>query len=304
MHLENAVAYDRSDVGASVIIAGFMLAILTSTVAVAATKEEVAHCRAIEQRAEQLDCFKTLKSGPKTKTEDATPARTEDAASGKPQDPAPANAQDSEPARTKHAPSKTQDVGPAMTKRVAPAKTEDSPSAKTGDAVSPKTEGAASAKAKDTVPAKTKRTARMKTEDAASAKTGDTVPAKEEEAATAPATMKSATNSKTGDPLLSSTSDDPATTSSVDRFNFVPGQPLCVDRNAIAAMLVAGLLTSNPKEAVTNGCQTLPEDATLKLLERYPSVFSSMRIVRVSVTSPSHPELTFGFTIEMGLQKN
>ena len=303
------MAYDRSDVRAAdvIIIAGFMLAILSSTVAAAATKEEVAHCRAIEQRAERLDCFKSLKAGPKAKMEDAAPARTEDAASAKPQDPALPNAQDSELARMKHAaPSKTQDVGPTMTKRVAPAKTEDLPSAKTGDAVSPKTEEAASAKAKDTVPTKTKRTARMKTEDAASAKTGNAVLAKGVEAApaSAPATMKSATNSKTGDPLLSSTSDDPASTSAIDRFNFVPGQPLCVDRNGVAAMLVAGLLTSNPKEAATNGCQTLPEDATLKLLERYPSVFSSMRIVRVTVTSPTHPELTFGFTIEMGRQKN
>jgi hypothetical protein len=67
-----------------------------------------------------------------------------------------------------------------------------------------------------------------------------------------------------------------------------------IDTDALAAMLIAGLLTSNPKKAATNGCQTLPEDAKLKLLERYPGVFPSMRIVRVKVTSPTQPDLTFG----------
>jgi hypothetical protein len=52
-----------------------------------------------------------------------------------------------------------------------------------------------------------------------------------------------------------------------------------VDRDALAAMLVAGVLTSNPAEAATLGCQTIPEDAKLELLERYPSVFPFMRFV-------------------------
>jgi len=75
---------------------------------------------------------------------------------------------------------------------------------------------------------------------------------------------------------------------------------LCVDRDALAAMLVAGVLTSDPAEAATIGCQTIPEDAKLELLERYPSVFPFMRMIRVSVTSPTQPDLTSGFTIEMG----
>ena len=58
------------------IVAGYMLAILCSTIAAAATKEEVARCRAIQQRVERLDCFKSLKSGPKTKTERSAPATT------------------------------------------------------------------------------------------------------------------------------------------------------------------------------------------------------------------------------------
>ena len=188
-HLENTVVCDRSNVRATgvAVVAGYMLAILSSTMAAAATKKEVAQCRAIQQGVERLDCFKSLKLGRKTKTEHSAPARTE----------------------------KT-------------------------------------------------------------------------------------TKSKTYKTILSPTSDDPATTSSIDRLSFAPGQPLCVDRDALAAMLVAGVLTSNPAEAATLGCQAIPDDAKLELLERYPSVFPFMRMIRVKVTSPAQPDLTSGFTIEMG----
>jgi hypothetical protein len=110
---------------------------------------------------------------------------------------------------------------------------------------------------------------------------------------------ETSTKSNTGDALFSPTPDDPATTSSIDRLS-VAGQPLCVDAEALAAMILAGLLTSDPTKAATHGCQTLPGDAKLELLERYPSVFPSIRIVRVRVTSPTQPDLTFGFTIETG----
>ena len=46
-------------------IAGFMLAVVSPTIASAATIEEVAHCRAIPQLAERLNCFKSLKPGPR-----------------------------------------------------------------------------------------------------------------------------------------------------------------------------------------------------------------------------------------------
>jgi hypothetical protein len=65
-------------------------------------------------------------------------------------------------------------------------------------------------------------------------------------------------------------------------------------------MILAGLLTSNPTEAATRGCQTIPDDAKLELLERSPSVFPFMRVIRVKVTSPTQPDLTSGFTIETG----
>jgi hypothetical protein len=219
------VTYDRSHVRRTniIVIAAFMLTIASPTIAAAATIEEVTHCRAIQQRAERLDCFKSLKPGPRAKTSPAAPAKTEAAA------PAPA---------------------------------------KTGPTPAP-----------------------VNTEPAAPAKPEQAVPTNIEEAA--PAKLENLTKSKIGE------ASDPATISSIDRLS-VAGQPLCVDTDALAAMLIAGLLTSNPKKAATNGCQTLPEDAKLKLLERYPSVFPSMRIVRVKVTSPTQPDLTFGFTIEMG----
>ena len=83
---------------------------------------------------------------------------------------------------------------------------------------------------------------------------------------------------------------DVATTSTVDRVNVAPGQPICVDRDALAAMLAAGVLASSPAEATTNGCQAIPEDAKVELLERYPSGLRFLRVIRVKVTSPAPPD--------------
>jgi hypothetical protein len=78
------------------------------------------------------------------------------------------------------------------------------------------------------------------------------------------------------------------------------GQPLCENPDGLAAMVLAGLLTSDPTKAATPGCQTLPSDAKLELLERHPSVFPFMRIIKVKVTSPTKSDVTVGFTVEMG----
>ena len=158
------------------IIAVIPLAIGSLAVGLAATKEEVSRCRAIQQPVQRRDCFEFLKNGPKAKAEEAAKAKTENA----PSPPAP----------------------------------------------------------------------------------------------------------------------DVATTSTVDRVNVAPGQPICVDRDALAAMLAAGVLASSPAEAITNGCQAIPEDAKVELLERYPSGLRFLRIIRVKVTSPAPPDSTVGFTIE------
>jgi hypothetical protein len=119
-----------------------------------------------------------------------------------------------------------------------------------------------------------------------------------EHAPSAPAV--DATKSKRGDAMGFPSSDNPAITGSIAHLSFAPGQPLCVDRDALAAMILAGLLTSNPTEAATHGCQAIPDDAKLELLERSPSVFPFMRIIKVKVTSSTLPDLSSGFTIEMG----
>jgi hypothetical protein len=318
-------------------IAGFILAIASPTIASGATIEEVAHCRAIPQLPERLNCFKSLKPGPRAKTEDAAPAKKQDAApangSSKVKGAARAKAKQAAPAKTEQAveqpaPAKTEQVAPAKmdeatpanrdkaapakTERAAPAKKQDAGSSKVKDAARAKAKQAAPAKAEQAAPAKTDEAAPANRDEAAPAKTDEAVPAKTEQAApaktdeaapktdeAAPAKTVTTTQSNTGEALFSPMPDDPGTISSIDRLS-VAGQPLCVDIEALAAMLVAGLLTANPKNAATHGCKILPEDAKLELLERYPSVFPSIRIVRVRVTSPTQPDLTFGFSIETG----
>jgi hypothetical protein len=93
--------------------------------------------------------------------------------------------------------------------------------------------------------------------------------------------------------------DASISTSSINRPNAASDRPLCVDRDALAGMLVAGLLTSDPTLAAARGCQALPTDAKLQVVERYPGVFSFMRMIAVKVMSPTRPDLTVGFTIEV-----
>jgi hypothetical protein len=212
-----------------------MLAIASTTIGAAATIEEVAHCRAIPQLAQRLSCFKSLKPGPRAKTQDAAQAMKQHA--GLP---------------------KVKDAG-------------------------------SQANAKQAVPAKTP----AKTEEAAPVTTDDAAPTKADEAS--PAKMDTTVQSNTGE---GPTQD--VTTSSIHRLSFAHDQPLCKDRDTLAAMIVAGLLTSDPSQAATPGCQAIPDDAKLELLERSPGIFPFMRMVRVKVTSRTHPDLTSGFTIEMG----
>ena len=70
----------QTAVTSTAIVLGYTLAVANPTVSIAATKEEVAHCRAIEQRAERLDCSKSLRQGPESKTrapatQDAAPTK-------------------------------------------------------------------------------------------------------------------------------------------------------------------------------------------------------------------------------------
>ena len=58
-------------------VAWYILASVSVGIADAATKEEVARCRAIEQRAERVVCFKALKQSAPAKAEGAVPANAE-----------------------------------------------------------------------------------------------------------------------------------------------------------------------------------------------------------------------------------
>ena len=113
------------------------------------------------------------------------------------------------------------------------------------------------------------------------------------------AKAEEAAKAKTGN-SPSTRAPDAATTSAVDHLSVTPGQPLCVDRDALAAMLAASALASSPAEATTNGCQAIPEDAKVELLERYPNGLRFLRVIKVKVTSPALPDSTVGFTIETG----
>ena len=114
------------------------------------------------------------------------------------------------------------------------------------------------------------------------------------------AKAEEAAKAKTGNAPSPSAPDAPATSSAIDHLGITPGQPLCVDRDALAAILAASALASSTAEATTNGCQAIPEDAKVELLERYPNGLRFLRVIKVKVTSPALPDSTVGFTIETG----
>ena len=114
------------------------------------------------------------------------------------------------------------------------------------------------------------------------------------------AKAEEAAKAKTGNAPSPSAPDAPATSSAIDHLGVTPGQPLCVDSDALAAILAASALASSTAEATTNGCQAIPEDAKVELLGRYPNGLRFLRVIKVKVTSPALPDLTVGFTIETG----
>jgi hypothetical protein len=116
---------------------------------------------------------------------------------------------------------------------------------------------------------------------------------KEESKAKAEEAAKAQTGSAPSPPA-----PGPATTSAIDHLSVAPDQPVCADRDELAAILAAGVLASSPAETTTNGCQTIPENAKVELLERYPNALRFLRVIKVKVTSPALPDSTVGFTIE------
>jgi hypothetical protein len=93
--------------------------------------------------------------------------------------------------------------------------------------------------------------------------------------------------------------DDPVSASSNGHLSGTAGQPLCVRRDALAEALAEGMLGHNQAEATTIGCQTIAENAEVQLLQRFPSGFQFLQIVKVKVTSSSQTEPLVGYTIEI-----
>jgi hypothetical protein len=100
-------------------------------------------------------------------------------------------------------------------------------------------------------------------------------------------------------PSPAAPADDPVSNSSNGHLSGTAGQPLCVSRDGLAAMLVEGVLGPNQAPATTIGCQTIAENAEVELLQSFPSGFQFLRIVKVKVTSSSQPEPLVGYTIEI-----
>jgi len=99
---------------------------------------------------------------------------------------------------------------------------------------------------------------------------------------------------------LQTASDDRASTSSIDRLNVATGQPVCVDQDALSAAFVAAVVIgTRPEQIARYGCHMIPKDAQVEVLQRFPSGFQFLRLVKVNVTSPSQPVSTVGYTFEI-----
>jgi hypothetical protein len=103
-----------------------------------------------------------------------------------------------------------------------------------------------------------------------------------------------------GIPAIQTASDDRASTSSIDRLNVAAGQPSCADQDALAAAFFAAVVIgARPEQTASYGCRMIPKDAQVEILQRFPSGFQFLRLVKVNVTSPSQPNSTVGYTFEI-----
>ena len=93
--------------------------------------------------------------------------------------------------------------------------------------------------------------------------------------------------------------DAPGSTSSVDNLSVAPGQPVCADQDSLGAALVAAVVLGTSPALARYGCHTIPKDAKVEILQRFPSGFEFLRVVKVNVTSPSQADATVGYTFEI-----
>jgi hypothetical protein len=242
------------------ISATILLLIGSDIIARAATIEEVARCRAIQIRKQQWDCFKSLKAS----KQNAPKAKRDDTSQ-----------------------SEKEDVPKAKTADVPNVKAEDVPKAKTADVPKVQTEDGPKVQTAD-VPKVQTADAPKDTADVPKVQTADVPKVRSEDAQPVPVRS------------LQTASDDPASTSSIDHLNVTTGQPVCVDQDALAAAFFAAVVIgTRPEQIASYGCHMIPNDAQVEILQRLPSGFQFLRVVKVNVTSPSQPVSTVGYTFEI-----
>ena len=163
-------------------------------------------------------------------------------------------------------------------------------------------QNAPNAKRDDTPRSQTETVPKMKMETVAKTKGEDVPKAKSEDVPKAKTEEEDVPKTKSEDAppgaltgVQETAPDDPASTSSIDHLGVAPGQPVCVDQDSLAAAFVAAVVLGSTRY----GCQTIPKDATIEILQRLPSGFQFLRAVRVKVTSPLRPGATVGYTFEI-----
>jgi hypothetical protein len=175
---------------------------------------------------------------------------------------------------------KSDDTRQSQKEDVPKGQTADVPKAKTADVPKVQTEDVPKVKTADVPKVQTEDVPKVKTEDVPKVKSEDPQPV------------------HLGS--LQTASDDRASTSSIDRLNVATGQPVCVDQDALSAAFVAAVVIGTRPEQITRyGCHMIPKDAQVEVLQRFPSGFQFLRLVKVNVTSPSQPVSTVGYTFEI-----
>jgi hypothetical protein len=90
----------------------------------------------------------------------------------------------------------------------------------------------------------------------------------------------------------------PAQSQRAEEISVAPGQPLCIDQESLAALIVALVSGDAGKVKVNGGCESIAPASRAVVIERYPGGSTLGRVVKVRVTAPRKPPVT-GYTIEL-----
>ena len=262
-------------------------------IAQAATIQEVARCRAIQINKERWDCFKSLKApkqnAPKAKWDDSLQSQKKAVLAAKPEDVPKVTTESVPKVREEDVPKVTTESVPKVQGQDVPKVTTESvPKVQEEDVPKVTTESVPRVQEQDVPKVTTESVPKMQEQDVPKANTENVSKAISEDAQPVPL------------PRLGTASDDPASTSSIDHLSVAPGQFVCPDQDSLAATFVAGvMLGTNAERIAKYGCKTIPKDARVEILHRFPSGLQFLRVVKVNVTSPSQPDSTVGYTFEI-----